>query len=354
MDSTPGLGRSSGEGNGNPLQYPCLENSLDRGAWRATVQRVTIYSILLGRRRSQWWTCGLRNGFWEGVAGVLSSNLRGLTPGNAEGPRNVQNHLRPWWLGEAPTTGPSRTKAVISPAARSWNHRAEAVCLPPGSCHLRTGWRDHTGTSSVDPPHLQSLCCRGLLISLSPICSLCSPPAQPTANRCGSQERSPQPTHMQISISETVCREPDAKQNVHLRTIRHTGFSEGVPRALWVGLRNHGNVFVYLGEGPHNWLLMAFEDKEGPDHHYSLGTCEPQNLQAGKILSSSLFLFFFFLFWHFYAVIDSLHHLEVLPSFKPESLVLWCIPISSPFSSMELCSCQERNFKGNRDIRFSY
>ena len=173
--SIPGLGRSPGEGNGNPLQYPCLENSLDRGAWRATVQRVITYSILLGRRRNQWWTCGLRNGFWEGVAGVLSSNLRGLTPGNAEEPRNVQNHLRPWWLGGAPTTGPSRTKAVISPAARSWSHRAEVVCLPPGSCHLRTGWRDHTGTSSVDPPHLQSLCCRGLLISFSPICSLCSP-----------------------------------------------------------------------------------------------------------------------------------------------------------------------------------
>jgi len=29
----PGLGRSSGEGNGNPLQYFCLENSMDRGAW---------------------------------------------------------------------------------------------------------------------------------------------------------------------------------------------------------------------------------------------------------------------------------------------------------------------------------
>ena len=29
----PGLGRSSGEGNGNPLQYPWLENSVDRGAW---------------------------------------------------------------------------------------------------------------------------------------------------------------------------------------------------------------------------------------------------------------------------------------------------------------------------------
>ena len=33
----PGLGRSQGEGNGYPLQYSCLENSMDRGAWRATV-----------------------------------------------------------------------------------------------------------------------------------------------------------------------------------------------------------------------------------------------------------------------------------------------------------------------------
>ena len=33
----PGLGRSPGEGNGNPLQYSCLENSMDRGAWRAII-----------------------------------------------------------------------------------------------------------------------------------------------------------------------------------------------------------------------------------------------------------------------------------------------------------------------------
>ena len=37
----PGLGRSPGGGHGNPLQYSCLENLMDRGAWRATVQRVT-------------------------------------------------------------------------------------------------------------------------------------------------------------------------------------------------------------------------------------------------------------------------------------------------------------------------
>jgi len=36
----PGSGRSPGEGHGNPLQYSCLENPLDRGAWQATVHRV--------------------------------------------------------------------------------------------------------------------------------------------------------------------------------------------------------------------------------------------------------------------------------------------------------------------------
>ena len=38
--SIPGLGRSSGEGNGNPVQDSCLENAMDRGAWQATVTRV--------------------------------------------------------------------------------------------------------------------------------------------------------------------------------------------------------------------------------------------------------------------------------------------------------------------------
>ena len=37
LGSIPGSGRSPGEGNGNPLQYSCLENPMDRGAWQATV-----------------------------------------------------------------------------------------------------------------------------------------------------------------------------------------------------------------------------------------------------------------------------------------------------------------------------
>ena len=39
--SIPGWGRSPGGGHGNPLQYSCLENPMDRGAWRATVPGVT-------------------------------------------------------------------------------------------------------------------------------------------------------------------------------------------------------------------------------------------------------------------------------------------------------------------------
>ena len=40
LSSIPGLGRSPGEGNGNPLQYSCLGNPMDRGAWQATVHGV--------------------------------------------------------------------------------------------------------------------------------------------------------------------------------------------------------------------------------------------------------------------------------------------------------------------------
>ena len=40
LGSIPGLGRSPGEETGYPLQYSCLENSMDRGAWRATVYGV--------------------------------------------------------------------------------------------------------------------------------------------------------------------------------------------------------------------------------------------------------------------------------------------------------------------------
>ena len=47
LDSIPGSRRCPGEGNGYPLQYSCLENPMDRGAWRATVHRVAKSQIQL-------------------------------------------------------------------------------------------------------------------------------------------------------------------------------------------------------------------------------------------------------------------------------------------------------------------
>ena len=41
MGLIPGSGKSPGEGNGNPLKYSCRENSMDRRAWRASIQRIT-------------------------------------------------------------------------------------------------------------------------------------------------------------------------------------------------------------------------------------------------------------------------------------------------------------------------
>ena len=47
--SIPGLGRSPGEGTGNPFRYSCLENPMDRDAWWATVHRVTKCLIQLNQ-----------------------------------------------------------------------------------------------------------------------------------------------------------------------------------------------------------------------------------------------------------------------------------------------------------------
>ena len=50
LGSIPGLGRSPGEGNGNPLQYSCLENPMDGGAWWATVYGVAKNRTWLSKR----------------------------------------------------------------------------------------------------------------------------------------------------------------------------------------------------------------------------------------------------------------------------------------------------------------
>ena len=65
----PGWGRTPGEENGNPLQYSCLENSMERGAWWATVHGITqsghdwvtnIFTFILMRERKEQWPTSQR------------------------------------------------------------------------------------------------------------------------------------------------------------------------------------------------------------------------------------------------------------------------------------------------------
>ena len=63
----PGLGRSPGRGHGNSLQYSCLENPMDRGAWRAMVHRITKSQARVKRLATH--TCG-----WTHCASILHWN----------------------------------------------------------------------------------------------------------------------------------------------------------------------------------------------------------------------------------------------------------------------------------------
>ena len=59
--SIPGLGKYPGVGNGNPLQYSCLENSMDRGAWWATIPGAAKSKARLSAHTRSW---GAATGLW--------------------------------------------------------------------------------------------------------------------------------------------------------------------------------------------------------------------------------------------------------------------------------------------------
>ena len=84
-DLIPSLGQEDlpGDGNGNPLQSSCLENSTDRGAWRATVQGVSKH-----RTRLSNWNLGRRGVSRGGKRGLCAQRAGGAQ--SREGPTAVQ------------------------------------------------------------------------------------------------------------------------------------------------------------------------------------------------------------------------------------------------------------------------
>ena len=83
--SIPGSGKSPGEGHGNPLQYSCLENPMDRGPWCATVQRVAeswtqLKRISTHARRELEPSCHKEE---------FTCHMPGLRPGAAQKTKNL-------------------------------------------------------------------------------------------------------------------------------------------------------------------------------------------------------------------------------------------------------------------------
>ena len=85
MGSIPGSGRSPEGRNGNPLQYSCLKNSMDRGAWWATVHGVTKSGIRLSMQAPQ------KKFGWEGMRCYL--HIRGRASVVWEPPVNMLSNL---------------------------------------------------------------------------------------------------------------------------------------------------------------------------------------------------------------------------------------------------------------------
>ena len=92
--SIPGSGKSPGEGNGNPLQYFCLENSRDRGAWQATVHEVAKGQT----RPHNWHTLGARLQFMGSQSRTRLSDWTELNWG-ARHNRIVCKILKYQWNG---------------------------------------------------------------------------------------------------------------------------------------------------------------------------------------------------------------------------------------------------------------
>ena len=137
--SIPGSGRSPGEGNGDPLQYSCLENPMDRGAWQATVH---------GIARVGWLRVG-----W------LSHWAAATTPFNKVICKDsICNKVSLWgsiwsWI-EGSTIQPSTSTNSLHYSSRQWHAVHQSNGAVPSSSSTSCVWTDlfQLSASSFLPP----------------------------------------------------------------------------------------------------------------------------------------------------------------------------------------------------------
>ena len=133
LGSTPGLGRPPGGGNGNPVQCSCLENPMGRGAWWATVRRVTDSDMPEHRAHRHGEPAMVEQG---------AVRTRKCLPGHTENRRST-GPLQPHGRAQRPPTAPPSSSLTSTPLGLTWSNpesssrqSASSACSYPSS----NGW----------------------------------------------------------------------------------------------------------------------------------------------------------------------------------------------------------------------
>ena len=162
-DSIPGVGRSSGDGNGCPLQGSCLENSMDRGAWWAIVHRVTKSWTQLNRlsmhASKQLTLWGFPDGS-ESKESACNAGDPDLIPGR-EDPleKKTATHSSILWGQHYPNTNISQREILLSKEGKPWmNSPHEHKCKNPlQSISSQTSNHNHeTATGTTNYRHTRT------------------------------------------------------------------------------------------------------------------------------------------------------------------------------------------------------
>ena len=120
VGSIPGSGRPPRTGNGNPLQYSCLENPMDRGAWQSTV-----HGVAKSRTRLSDFTSLHFIGFCYNIASVLCFGFL-VTRNLAYG------ILASWWAIEPTPSAPAALKGEVVTTGEPGKFQVNILNLKPG------------------------------------------------------------------------------------------------------------------------------------------------------------------------------------------------------------------------------